>query len=81
MGLLGAISQRRQSSRRRRVALLLREMFDMSLRRTPEVKHAAPQEGDQVARTPGALYLVAEALVGIAGYERLRLADRVLNHV
>jgi hypothetical protein len=43
MGLLGGIGQRRQSSRRRRVALLLREMFDMSLRRTPEVKHAAPQ--------------------------------------
>lgn len=65
----------------RRAALLSREVFYMCLGRAPEVKYAAPQERDQVPRTPGAPDLVAEALVGIAGYKRLRLADRGLHHV
>jgi hypothetical protein len=59
----------------RRIVLPLREMFDMCLRRTSEIKHAAPHEGDQIARTSGTLHHVAEALVGMAGYERLRFAD------
>src|ERR1019366_6430318 len=80
-GSASAASRARRSAPSVAIAILLREVFDVCLRRTPEIKHAAPQEGDQVARTPGALHLFAEALVGVAGYERLRLADRGLHHV
>jgi hypothetical protein len=47
---------------------------DDALSATTDPSHMR-QEGDQIAGAPGTLHLVAEALVGIVGYERLRLAD------